>query len=123
MMNKMSNFRQIEKSNEAVAELIPVEQKVELTGSPKQIAWAKDLRHKFICKSMDVAEYEVEFELYKPYAKWLVEAKTEAKWWIDNRFNFEMVNRAAMKEFGDWCRVNDPEFPARIEAAFAQIEG
>ena len=66
MMNKMSNFRRIEKSNEAVAELIPVEQRVELTGSPKQIAWAKDLRHKFICKAMDVAEYEVEFELYKP---------------------------------------------------------
>ena len=47
----------------------------ELTGSEKQIAWAEEIRAKLVSK------------VSKPTEKFfeLVNTKTSAKWWIDNR--------------------------------------
>ncbi len=48
----------------------------ELVGTEKQVAWAEDIRAKLVSK------------VSKPTEKFfeLVNAKTSAKWWIDNRY-------------------------------------
>lgn len=51
---------------------------VELTGTPKQIAWAADIRARMIAKVAELAPNE---------SFWaLVNAKSTAAWWIDNRY-------------------------------------
>lgn len=44
-----------------------------LTGTPKQIVWASDIRARFISAGGDTR---------------LVSAHTDARWWIDNRYAF-----------------------------------
>lgn len=50
-----------------------------LTGSEKQISWAKDIRAKAIKDSF-----------VKKYFS-LISGETSAKWWIENRFDFESI--------------------------------
>ena len=51
-----------------------------LTGSEKQISWAKDIRAKAVKDSFFVKKY---FSV--------ISSETSAKWWIENRFNFESI--------------------------------
>lgn len=52
----------------------------ELTGSEKQIAWAKDIRNKVISELPSIIPAAIYAETNQVFA-----SKTEAKWWIDNR--------------------------------------
>lgn len=56
----------------------------ELTGSEKQIAWAEDLRKAYI------AEWEkrglLEEEVNRDYIASIINTQTQAKWWINYRF-------------------------------------
>lgn len=52
---------------------------VELTGSEKQIAWANNIRAKLTLEA--IKNVEAKNELLQ-----MINTKTTAKWWIDNRY-------------------------------------
>lgn len=52
----------------------------ELTGSEKQVAWAKDIRAKVVADLVSIIPAAIYAETNQVLA-----AKNEAKWWIDNR--------------------------------------
>lgn len=55
----------------------------ELTGSPKQVEWAKKIRQSYITF----------YEKSRPaYVKKDVEAHPQAKYWIDNRYGLGVTN-------------------------------
>lgn len=56
----------------------------ELTGTEKQTRWATDIRREAVAAAAK----------HKPNEKFwqAVNAKTDAKWWIDNRFEVETLN-------------------------------
>ena len=60
----------------------------ELEGSPKQIAWAEDIRSKFALKSADnmgiIDRADIRDKYTRLRTKTLEEMKS-ARWWIDNR--------------------------------------
>lgn len=64
---------------------IEVKNTVELTGSEKQIAWAKDLVQKFAFAATTSTFKSTQFEEAKDFVTWVVKNHTSAKWWIDNR--------------------------------------
>lgn len=66
---------------------IEVKNTVELTGSEKQIAWAKDLVQKFAFAATTSTFKSTQFEEAKDFVTWVVKNHTSAKWWIDNRDN------------------------------------
>lgn len=61
----------------------------ELTGSPKQIAWAESIRARLIEKAKTQAEKanDKDRELADAYIKHIAETKSESRFWIDNRDN------------------------------------
>lgn len=54
--------------------------KADLTGSEKQVAWARDIRNKVIAELPSIIPDAICAETNQVLA-----SKTEAKWWIDNR--------------------------------------
>ena len=58
---------------------------VELTGSEKQISWAKDIVRKFAFVSTSATFKTAQFEDAKKFVAWAVKKHPSAKWWIDNR--------------------------------------
>jgi len=60
---------------------------VELSGSEKQISWADTIRKEAVAKVIDHNPPE---EFYQK-----LNAKTEASWWIDNRYNFSSPKQVA----------------------------
>jgi hypothetical protein len=56
---------------------------VALTGSDKQIAWANDIRAKAVANILRYNPKDAFFNL--------INAKTEARWWIDNRYDLSTV--------------------------------
>ena len=59
----------------------------ELTGSPKQIAWATDIRVSLIQKSIEFSKNFTpgQDELIKSCFDWIIGNKTDSRFWIDNR--------------------------------------
>lgn len=77
----------------------------ELNGTEKQIAWANTIRQKAI-EAMDdeLKQVTKNRDLGNEFKKWIIEAHTQAGWWIDNRIFFEPkygnVFLNAVKYFG-----------------------
>lgn len=59
----------------------------ELTGSPKQVAWAAGIRSKALKMFVDAGA--------KPAAFEKIAEKTESRWWIDNRDNLYSLRAIA----------------------------
>ena len=67
-----------------------------LSGTEKQVAWAQDIRRKAatdwgnrianLAVSRDAKSKSKAQQMYA-FTKWMLEAQTDAKWWIDNRVN------------------------------------
>ena len=61
----------------------------ELTGTPKQVAWATTIREN-VCKALDkVRKIATNDQAKAMIEKWEqgINSKTDAAWWIDNRYN------------------------------------
>lgn len=56
-------------------------QRVELTGSPKQVAWAEDIRRRFVNTTINSEREKETF--------WKIAAVKIAGWWIDYRSELE----------------------------------
>lgn len=81
---------------------------VALTGSDKQVAWAMEIRGKYLADlierleqtakarfaTVDADRLQVALEAAKANARTLVNKVTEAKWWIDNQYGVD----AALKQ-------------------------
>ena len=81
---------------------------VALTGSEKQVAWAMEIRGKYLADlierleqtakarfaNVDADRLQVALEAAKANARILVNKVTEAKWWIDNQYGVD----AALKQ-------------------------
>lgn len=72
----------------------------ELEGSPKQIAWAEDIRDKFIENTANRKN-----KLYNATRAYIVRNINSAKWWIDHRYDYNAAlnevyaaNMEAIKE-------------------------
>ena len=74
----------------------------ELTGSPKQIKWAEDIRNEYLWKyQKDVSFKLTNTERFRgdvtgcapvlEAVSNVTNAHPEAKWWIDNRYNLTSV--------------------------------
>lgn len=84
------------KAEEAKAAGLP-----ELTGSEKQIAWALSIRQKFV-DEVEAIKTETLSKIREEKAEWFVSQadkakqnhlqKTEAKYWIDNRFDLNNID-------------------------------
>lgn len=60
-------------------------QAAELTGSEKQIKWAKDLVEKFAFAVVSADFKTSEQEEAKAFITWVIKGHTTARWWIDSR--------------------------------------
>lgn len=65
----------------------------ELTGSEKQVKWAEDIRRKAVADCIEHDPKEIFWTL--------VNAHTEAKWWIENRYQLSYREIAATLRKGD----------------------
>lgn len=101
----------------------------ELTGTEKQIAWAMSIRDEALRKCVrDVEEaerrrkqfgvigaFEIAKETYAAVFE-LVNTLTEAKFWIDNRYDVISVIEKMYKNRDDICRAREIEEEAKAEA-------
>lgn len=84
-----------EKAAEAAAEIDKAKAEIglaELEGSPKQIAWAADIRGKFIVASAErLARINDAEATARParYRKLVLQKEKSAHWWIENRIPLE----------------------------------
>lgn len=74
----------------------------ELSGTPKQIAWANKIRDQFAsdCQK-DLKEIDpAGLEMFKDFLNKIFTTKTNAGWWIDHRNNshVNMLNRMISEE-------------------------
>ena len=60
-----------------------------LSGSEKQIAWATDIIRKFAFVASTSTFKTAEQEKSVDFIAWVVKTKTSARWWINNRDEFE----------------------------------
>lgn len=72
----------------------------ELTGSPKQIAWAEDIRAKMLRKAREATKplKDDEKNLADECIRYIAEGKAESRFWIDNRDN-NFFRLPEVKEF------------------------
>ena len=62
-----------------------------LTGSEKQIRWARDIIQSFAFGMTTSGRYfkpEADFEKACEFVRWMVKTHRAAKWWIENRDNY-----------------------------------
>ena len=84
-----------EKAAEAAAEIDKAKAEIglaELEGSPKQIAWAADIRGKFIVASAErLARINDAEATARParYRKLVLQKEKNSHWWIENRIPLE----------------------------------
>ena len=72
-----------------------------LTGSEKQVAWANTLRIDYI-KRIDekiAASSEKGAEPYRQMREFILKTYTEAKFWIDNRNDYYMLDKRVVKDY------------------------
>lgn len=88
----------------------------ELDGSPKQIAWANDLRLRFCADARRVCG---DNELMLRGVQLVIDSRRSARWWIDNRYDVDYANTLINRIL----RSSDPEDVAltqEIQALTAQ---
>lgn len=94
-----------------------------LTGSDKQIAWAKDIRAKYALMIQREYVNEADDDLRVYYVKVLdviIAENSSAKWWIDNRDNLKNITSGGqmyadrMQAWMDEYKVSDPEGYAKM---------
>lgn len=74
-----------EAANQAAAEAAKSQELPELTGSPKQVAWAETIRQKRLQSIREAMGDEATWEPHqKQFYDW-VTGHTAASWWIDRR--------------------------------------
>lgn len=110
------------KQAEAVKGL-SVELPENLTGSEKQIAWAKDIREKYALMIQREYVNEADDDLRVYYVKVLdviIAENTSAKWWIDHRDELKNITSGGqmyadrMQAWMDEYKVIDPEGYAKM---------
>ncbi len=75
-----------------------------LTGSEKQIAWAKDIIQEFVFVASTSQFKTTEQDKAREFIAWVVKNHTAAKWWIDHR---NMNYRFFDSLIEDWEDEND----------------
>lgn len=84
-----------EKAAEAAAEIAKANAEIglaQLEGTPKQIAWAADIRDKFIVASAEkLAEVNRADEKARlaRYRRIVLQQSKDSHWWIENRYSLE----------------------------------
>ena len=68
-----------------------------LTGSEKQIAWASDIRNSFLAQIIKLSR--VVPEAQKPAMAAFFSKPTEARFWIDNRYESVMTIGKKLRNF------------------------
>lgn len=76
-----------ETENKAVEEKASELSLPELSGSPKQIAWASTIRAKIIVALNEQKADEAHQEALKDFIAWVISSYTDARYWIDHRFD------------------------------------
>lgn len=110
------------KQAEAVKGL-SVELPENLTGSEKQIAWAKDIREKYALMIQREYINEACDDLRVYYVKVLdviIAENTSAKWWIDNRVQLSSVYEGG-KLYADRMQVWMAEYEAEDPEGYAHM--
>lgn len=116
--------REVEAAKQAEAvKGLPVELPENLTGSEKQIAWAKDIRTKYALMIQREYVNEADDDLRVYYVKVLdviIAENTSAKWWIDHRDELKNITSGGqmyadrMQAWMDEYKVSDPEGYAKM---------
>ena len=84
-----------EKAAEAAAEIAKANAEIglaQLEGTPKQIAWATDIRDKFIAASarkLDEVNRADEKARLTRYRRIVLQQSKDSHWWIENRYSLE----------------------------------
>lgn len=99
------------KREELVKALEGIGELPELTGSPKQIAWASSIREDRIL-AFDKIVFKNQAACYKMLWKITLREKTSATWWIDNR-------NASISEFVN-SLGRDADLMAKTKEAFGK---
>ena len=110
----MTEFQKIQMQNPVITEMCKMAAEIALTGSSKQIAWAEDLRRRFVIDTIYMAASKHDILIYRAYLPWLCNEHTDARWWIDNRNFFRKTCHDTMGEFGRWCQEANPELWAKL---------
>lgn len=86
----------------------------ELTGSPKQIAWANGIRNRILAEAAHCIETHPD---WPNTDKWLTELKKEtaARWWIDHR------EAKASTLYGDWALQKEAQI-LKCTVGFVDLE-
>ena len=74
-----------EEENQKAAEAAKAAGMPELTGSPKQIAWATTIREKLLTACDTWVDERGREPDYDDFRSWLISAYTDSRYWIDNR--------------------------------------
>lgn len=99
---------------------------MQLTGTPKQIAWATDIRRLFV--EQDVNDLVASAEsvgqteratLYRSRAAALIAAHPDAQWWINNRnnLNAKRILRTLNERLGKVQMGQDNWTPDDVDTA------
>lgn len=74
-----------------------------LTGTPRQVAWATDIRSGFNADVNGMPGSLERLQIYKQRAAQLAAAKPDASWWINNRNNISprQTLRTLAERLGD----------------------
>lgn len=102
---------------------LPVELPENLTGSEKQIAWAKDIREKYALMIQREYVNEADDDLRVYYVKVLdviIAENPSAKWWIDNRVQLSSVYEGG-KLYADRMQVWMAEYEAEDPEGYAHM--
>jgi hypothetical protein len=84
-----------------------------LTGSPKQIAWAEDIRRGLLAEAHELPVGKKQLPVYEKRAQQLVMSQSSAKWWIENRGRDTRETLRTLKErLGDLKFGEDKWTPA-----------
>lgn len=86
-----------EEANEQAAQESKEKQWPELSGSPKQTAWANTIRKNKIDEIMALDPNEDGMR----YITWIIQAHTDAGWWIDNR-EWSLCGQWGSKLWDEW---------------------
>lgn len=102
---------------------LSVELPENLTGSEKQIAWAKDIRAKYVvmlAKGCWASEPQEILPYHYKVMDMLLAEHPEAKWWIDHREELDSGHEGrriygeCLRRWNEAYKVTDPEDHARM---------
>lgn len=90
-----------EAANAAAAQQAAEQGWPELTGTPKQVKWANELRAAYIKRIDEEAQSKgtLERDTYIEMKKFIIATFTDAKTWIDTRDNYDSMDRRAARAY------------------------